>query len=100
MTMTRVTDLAWKRLTEKIDPPLFWIVCALFALGFATLYSAAHDMPARLTAQATNILAAVVVMWLAAQLQPQTWMRYAIPVFFLVLLLLIIVALFGDVRNG
>ncbi|HEX9194253.1 MAG TPA: rod shape-determining protein RodA [Burkholderiales bacterium] len=89
-----------RRVAAKIDPPLFWIVCGLLALGFATLYSAAHDAPGRAAAQAANILVAIAVMWVAAQFQPQTWMRYAIPAFFIVLLLLAAVALFGDMRNG
>src|SRR6266571_4426158 len=89
-----------RRVAAKIDPPLFWIVCGLLALGFATLYSAAHDAPGRVAAQAANILVAIAVMWVAAQFQPQTWMRYAIPAFFIVLLLLAAVALFGDMRNG
>ena len=39
-------------------------------------------------------------MWAAAQLQPQTLMRFALPAYALGLLLLLSVALFGDVVNG
>src|SRR5258706_12860725 len=39
-------------------------------------------------------------MWVAAQVPPQVFMRYALPAFVLVLVMLAGVALFGDVRNG
>jgi rod shape determining protein RodA len=89
-----------ERLSEGIDGPLFAIVCALLVLGLATLYSAAFQAPARVGAQALNILLALVLMWVAAQISPQVFMRYAVPAFVLVLLMLVCVALFGDVRNN
>jgi len=89
-----------ERLMEKIDGPLFAIVCCLLAIGLATLYSAAYQAPGRVASQALYMLLALALMWIAAQITPQTFMRYAIPVFVLVLLMLVGVALFGDVRNG
>jgi len=89
-----------ERLAEKIDGPLLAIVCCLLAIGLATLYSAAYQAPARVAAQALNVLLALALMWIAAQVPPQVFMRYAIPVFAAVLLMLVGVALFGDVRNN
>ncbi|MGB5082555.1 MAG: rod shape-determining protein RodA [Burkholderiales bacterium] len=89
-----------ERLAEKIDGPLLAIVCCLLAIGLATLYSAAYQAPARVAAQALNVLLALALMWAAAQVPPQVFMRYAIPVFAAVLLMLVGVALFGDVRNN
>ena len=89
-----------ERLTAKIDAPLLAISSALLLLGMLTLYSAAHDNTGRVSAQAANIVIAFVVMWLAAQVQPQTLMRFAMPVYFVALLLLVAVAVLGDVRNG
>jgi rod shape determining protein RodA len=89
-----------ERLTEKIDGPLFVIVCCLLALGLATLYSAAYQAPGRVSAQALNVLLALALMWVAAQIPPQAFLRWAVPVFIVVLLMLVGVALFGDVRNG
>jgi len=89
-----------ERLTAKIDTPLFAVVCALLVIGLATLYSAAYQAPGRFAAQAANMLLALTVMWIAAQIPPQAFMRWALPVFLTVLLLLVGVALFGDVRNG
>jgi rod shape determining protein RodA len=39
-------------------------------------------------------------MWVVAQVSPQILMRFALPVYLLGVILLIAVALFGDVRNG
>src|SRR2546427_1014003 len=90
----------FETLTAKIDGPLFALVPCLLALGLATLYSAAYQAPGRVGAQALNVLLALVLMWVAAQVPPQVFMRYALPVFVLVLVMLAGVALFGDVRNG
>jgi len=90
----------FERVTEKIDGPLFAIVVCLLALGLATLYSAAYQAPGRVGAQALNVVLAIALMWIAAQTPPQVFMRYALPAFVVVLLMLAGVALFGDVRNG
>src|SRR6266705_1478250 len=90
----------FERLSAKIDGPLFALVTCLLALGLATLYSAAYQAPGRVGAQALNVLLALVLMWVAAQVPPQVFMRYALPAFVLVLVMLAGVALFGDVRNG
>ncbi len=92
--------LFFERLAAKIDGPLFAIVACLLALGLATLYSAAYQAPGRVGAQALNVVLALALMWIAAQTPPQVFMRYAIPAFVVVLLMLAGVALFGDVRNG
>jgi len=98
--MPAVIRRVFERLAEKIDGPLFAIVCCLLAIGLATLYSAAYQAPGRVTAQTLYMLLALALMWVAAQVTPHTFMRYAIPAFALVLLMLVGVALFGDVRNG
>ncbi len=90
----------FERLTAKIDGPLLALVTCLLVLGLATLYSAAYQAPGRVGAQALNVLLALVLMWVAAQVPPQVFMRYALPAFVLVLAMLACVALFGDVRNG
>ena len=90
----------WLRFTDKIDPPLFSIAFALLALGLITLVSAAQDNPGRISGQLLSILVALTVMWTVAQFQPQTMMRFAVPVYAFGLVLLLAVALFGDVVNG
>ncbi len=91
---------AWRRFTDKIDGPLFGIALTILMLGMLTLYSASYETPSRISAQVMNIAFAFVVMWVAAQIPPQTLMRLAPPLYILGILLLIAVALFGDIRNG
>ena len=89
-----------ERFAAKIDGTLFLTVCGLLVLGLMTLYSSSYDMPGRVASQVVNILVALTVMWIAAQIPPQTLMRFALPAYVVALLLLVAVALFGDVRNG
>jgi rod shape determining protein RodA len=91
---------AWDRLTESIDGTLMLIAVLILALGLFTLYSAAYENPARMQAQFVNIGVALVAMWIASQVPPQTLMRFAVPIYTVGLLLLVGVALFGEVVNG
>ena len=88
------------RLSAGIDGTLLTIAGALVAIGLATLYSASYDLPVRVTGQAMNILFAFGLMWLLAQVPPQTLMRLAVPAYVAGVLLLVAVALFGDMVNG
>ena len=87
----------WQRLIAPIDPPL--MVMAVLLLGYALLVvsSASYE---RLGAQIINMLVALTVMRLAAQIPPQRLMHFALPVFVGGLLLLVAVAVFGDVSKG
>jgi len=98
-----VTDLVYglkNRFAGAIDATLFSIALVILALGLATLFSAAYGNPARVNGQLVNIGVALAVMWLVAQIPPQTLMRLAVPIYGLGLALLIGVALFGEVVNG
>jgi rod shape determining protein RodA len=88
------------RLSAGIDGTLFAIALGLVTLGLATLYSASYDLPARVSGQAMNLLFAFGLMWLMARIPPQTLMRFALPAYAIGVLLLVAVALFGDVVNG
>ncbi len=87
----------WQRLVAPVDGPLFGFTAIL--LGLATL-ALASASPERLGAHALNIATALVVMRVMAQLSPQRMMHIALPVYLLGLLLLVAVALFGDVSKG
>ena len=89
-----------RRLSGPIDTTMLGIVMCLVLLGLGTLYSASYESPGRVTAQVANLTLAFVVMWITAQVPPQTLMRLAPPVYLIGLGLLVAVALFGDVRNG
>jgi len=88
------------RIAEGIDPTLLVLILSLSMLGLAALFSAAYQNPARLVSQLGNLGVAVVAMWCAAQIAPQTLMRFAVPAYAIGLALLVAVALFGDVVNG
>ena len=88
------------RAASGIDGPLLAIATALVSLGLATLYSASYDLPSRVNGQALNLLVAFALMWVVAQTPPQTLMRFAVPAYFAGLVLLVAVALFGEVVNG
>jgi len=90
----------WDRLTGNLDGTLVLLAVLVLTLGLFTLYSASYENPGRLNAQLVNIAIAFVAMWLAAQVAPQTLMRFAAPVYVVGLVFLVAVALFGDVANG
>jgi rod shape determining protein RodA len=87
-------------LTARLDAPLLAGTLALMLLGLFVLYSASNGSFARLGNQATSMLVALVVMWACAQVTPHQLMRLALPVYVCGLLLLLAVALFGEVVNG
>jgi rod shape determining protein RodA len=87
----------WQKLAAPIDPPL--MTMSLILLGFALLVVSSASAE-RLGAQFFNMLIALLVMRVAAQISPQKLMYFALPVFVGGLLLLVAVALFGDVSKG
>ncbi len=79
------------------DGPLALIVFLLLSVALVTLYSAGIDVPGRVEDQLRNILVGFVVMWIAANVPPQTLMRFAVPVYAFGIALL---DRGGDVRAG
>ena len=88
------------RLGEGLDGPLLAITALLVAIGLAALYSASNEMPGRVNAQLLNLAVAMCAMWVMAQVAPQTLMRFAVPAYVIGIVLLVAVALFGDIVNG
>lgn len=88
------------RLFAGLDGTLGAITAMLVLAGLATLYSATYGASARMTAQLGNLAFAVAAMWVVARIPPQTLMRLAVPAYAAGMLLLVAVALFGDVANG
>ncbi|MDR2240184.1 MAG: rod shape-determining protein RodA [Zoogloeaceae bacterium] len=86
-----------RRLAAPVDPVLFGLLAVL--LGYATLLLASAA-PERLDNHFINLAVALVVMRLVAQAPPQRLMRFALPLYLAGLLLLVGVALFGDVAKG
>jgi len=86
-----------QRLVAPIDGPLMLIAGLLLLLAVGVMGSAS---PERLNTQLVNVAVALVVMRIAAQVPPQRLMHLAVPIYLAGLLLLIAVALFGDVSKG
>jgi rod shape determining protein RodA len=89
-----------QRLVEGIDAPLMVIILSLSMLGFAALFSASYENPGRVLNQLVSLGLALSAMWVVAQIPPQTLMRFAVPAYVAGIVLLVAVALFGDVVNG
>ena len=89
-----------ERLKKNIDP--FLMGCIFFSciVGLFVLYSASGGSIERVLSQALNIFAALCVMWLAANTSPHYLERIALPLFIVGLLMLIGVALFGEISHG
>jgi rod shape determining protein RodA len=87
----------WQRLIAPLDPPLMLIASLLLAYALLVVSSASYE---RIGAQILNMFVALLVMRLAAQTSPQKLMRFALPIFSIGVLLLIAVALFGDISKG
>ncbi len=82
------------------DPVLTIALAMLIALSFVTMHSAALDYDGRMQDHIRNVLLAFAVMWLAAN-APLRWMqRIAAPMFLVGIVLLVAVALFGDIAKG
>ena len=92
---------AFELFSRRIDGPLMAALALAIALGLTVIYSASGGASLeRVFGQSRSLAIALVAMWIAANVPPQTLMRLAVPVYVGGLGLLIGVALFGDVRNG
>ncbi len=90
----------WYYLTRYIDKFLLIGLLLLMAVGLITLYSATGGDTARVGKQTLHIFIALFVMWLVANVPLQQIMRLALPLYMTGLILLIGVALFGEINNG
>jgi len=87
-------------LTAHIDGWLLAAMLALMATGLLVLYSASNASLPRISAQLVNMLVALGVMWVVANVPPHYLTRAALPAYLLGIALLLGVALFGEVVNG
>ena len=87
----------WQKLVAPLDGPLLGFTFLLLGVALLAVASAS---PERVNAQLVNLGVALVVMRVVAQIPPQRLMHLAPPVYVFGLLLLIAVALFGDISKG
>jgi len=91
---------AWARLHTPIDGWLFWLVIAIFTLSLVVLFSASNQNLDKVTNKFTFMLISLGIMWAVANIKPQFLMQLAVPGYVVGVLLLLGVALFGEVVNG
>jgi rod shape determining protein RodA len=93
----------WSRLRPYFivfDGPLALILFLLLATGLVTLSSAGINFPGRVEGQIRNIILAFVVLWVAANVPPQTLLRLAVPIYTFGIALLVAVFMFGIIKKG
>lgn len=83
-----------------LDQPLLGAVMLLMITGLLVLYSASNGSFGRVSSQVVNMLVALTVMWVFANTPPHYLMRLSVPVYVIGLLMLLGVALFGEIVNG
>jgi rod shape determining protein RodA len=88
------------RATAHFDRFLLGMLLLVMLVALFVLYSASGQNMDLITRQLINVFAALVLMWLASNISPQRLEGIAVPGYVLGLLLLIGVALFGDVSHG
>ncbi|WP_020656357.1 rod shape-determining protein RodA [Massilia niastensis] len=82
------------------DLPLGLILFMLMTTSMITMMSAGADFPDRVEHQVRNFLLSFAIMWIAANIPPQTLMRLAVPIYTFGVALLLAVAMFGIIKKG
>ena len=93
----------WTRLKPVFtgfDGPLFLAIVLLAAGGLVTMYSAGFDHGTRFVDHGRNMLIALGILFVVAQLPPQKLMAVAVPLYLIGVTLLVAVALFGITKKG
>ena len=90
----------WRRFMLYLDPVLLSALCIMLLVGLIVLYSASGGSWTRVLAQAVNMVVALTALWLVANMPLHYLMRLAVPDYIIGVLLLIAVALFGEINNG
>src|SRR5271169_2568177 len=90
----------WKRFIAPIDPLLMLALGLLALTSLVVLYSASDGSWAQVGKQFANILVALIALWLIANMPLHYLLRSAVPIYLLGMLLLVGVALFGEISHG
>ena len=93
----------WQRIKpvfSGFDGPLLVAILLLGVAGMVTMYSAGFDSGTRFGDHGRNMLLAAGVIFLVAQVTPQTLMRSAVPLYVFGVGLLVAVAVMGITKKG
>lgn len=88
------------KVLSHIDAPLLLLLLTLMVVSLFVQYSAASQSDARLLSHGLNMLVALGVMVLVANIPPQYLLGLAVPLYLVGVLLLLGVATLGEVVNG
>jgi rod shape determining protein RodA len=94
---------AWPRVKPAFtgfDGPLLVAMLLLGAAGLLTMYSAGFDAGTRFVDHGRNMLLALVVLFVVAQISPHTLMKFAVPLYAIGVALLVTVAVMGVTKKG
>ena len=93
----------WQRIKpvfSGFDGPLLIVMLLLGAAGLLTMYSAGFDAGTRFVDHGRNMLLALGVLFVVAQVSPQTLMKLAVPLYTIGVALLVAVAVMGVTKKG
>lgn len=88
------------RRLQHLDGILLLLVLALLGVSLAVVASASGQSPARISGHLVNMTLALAVMLVIANVPPHILARIGPPLYVAGVVLLLAVALFGEVRNG
>jgi rod shape determining protein RodA len=93
----------WRRAAHAFsgfDAPLLMVVAFLAAIGLVAMYSAGFDHGTRFVDHGRNMLIALAVLFVVAQVPPQKLQQLAVPLYTVGVALLVATLLFGITRKG
>ncbi|MCU0968379.1 MAG: rod shape-determining protein RodA [Rubrivivax sp.] len=93
----------WQRVRPVFagfDAPLALAIALLAAIGLVSMYSAGFDHGTRFADHGRNMLIALAVLFVVAQVPPHRLERLAVPLYVVGVLLLLAVEFFGITRKG
>ena len=89
-----------KQVFAGFDGPLLLALLMLGAIGLVAMYSAGFDHGTRFVDHGRNMLLALAVVFVVAQVPPQKLQQLAVPLYVLGVALLVATAVFGITRKG
>jgi rod shape determining protein RodA len=85
---------------RDFDGPLAVAVLLLAGAGLLSMYSSGFDHGTRFADHGRNMLIALTILFVVAQIPPQRLMAFAVPLYTVGVILLIAVAIFGITKKG
>ncbi|RVU49140.1 rod shape-determining protein RodA [Rubrivivax rivuli] len=92
--------LLLRRVFSGFDAALAVAIALLAAIGLVAMYSAGYDHGTRFVDHGRNMLLALAVLFVVAQVPPQKLQQLAVPLYVAGLVLLVATAMFGITRKG